>query len=364
MLPHLIDEFGWSRATVSVLVSVLLLTLGLLSPPVGRLCDRWGAQRVMFLSAPFLAAALALLGTIQSLWQLYAVYLLLSLAATGLHTVPVSTTIIRWFKHRRGAAMGLAMTGMSLGGFLVAPVAGFLNASLGWRTTFGIMGGAAGLVLLPLIALMVRSGPAPAQSPTPVEAMPTPGGNGLLRHPAFWLITVSFSLVSTSFVGVLTHQVLFLEDTGMNPVTAAGTLGLVAGMSAAGRPLSGYLSDRMSHMWVAGLTAVFQATGLLVLMASQTPPAVWAFAVIFGLGLGAAPVVRPLVLGDFFGSAAFGTNYGWMIMLTFLGSAAGAPFAGYIYDTTGSYMVAFTTFVLAYAASVLCLLLASRLRPS
>lgn len=260
--------------------------------------------------------------------------------------------------------MGLAMAGMSLGGFLVAPIAGFLNASLGWRITFGIMGGTAGLVLLPLIALMVRSAPSPAQLPTRGEAPHTPRGNSLLRHPAFWLVTASFALVGLSFVGILTHLVIFLEDSGMNPVTAAGTLGVVAGMSTLGRPLSGYLSDRVSHTWVAGLTAVLQGTGLLVLMLSQTPQAIWAFAVVFGLGLGAAPVVRPLLLGNFFGSGAFGTNYGWMMLFIFLGSAAGPPFAGYIYDTTGSYTVAFTTFILAYAASVPCLLLARRLRPS
>ncbi len=368
MLPHLIGEFGWSRAAVSSLASLFLITLALLSPPVGRLCDRWGARRVMLVSGPFLAVALIMLGTTQSLWQLYATYLLLSLAATGLHTVPVSTTITRWFVTHRGTAMGLALSGMSLGGFLVAPIAGFLNDSVGWRTTYFIMGGAAAVVLIPLILLVVRSSPAPSPSsfleettPWPVEVSPT---RSLLRHPAFWLATISFALISTAFNGTLTHFVAFLEDAGMSPVTASGMLGMVAGVGAIGKVLSGYLCDRISRLWVAGATAVLQALGLLVLMASQAPLALWVFAVLFGVALGFAPVVRPLVLGDFFGSAAFGTNYGWMIMVTFLGSAVGPPFAGYIYDTTESYTVAFMAFIAAYAASVVCLLLGRRLRPT
>ncbi|MDP6509593.1 MAG: MFS transporter [Dehalococcoidia bacterium] len=368
MLPHLIDEFGWSRTAVSGLASLFLITLALLSPPVGHLCDRWGARKIMLVSAPFMAIALLMLSTIQSLWQLYATYFLLSLAATGMHTVPVGTTITRWFVTHRGTAMGLAMSGMSLGGFLVAPIAGFLNDSVGWRITYGIIGVAAALVLVPLILLVVKSGPAPAHpssleetTRSPVELSPA---RNLLRHPAFWLVTISFALISTSFVGTLTHFVAFLKDSGMSSVTASGMLGIVAGMGAIGKVLSGYLSDRISRLWVAGATAVFQALGLLVVMASQAPLALWVFAVLFGVALGFAPVVRPLVLGDFFGSAAFGTNYGWMIMVTFLGSAVGPPFAGYIYDTTGSYTVAFTVFIAAYAASVACLLLGRRLRPT
>ncbi|MEE9202829.1 MAG: MFS transporter, partial [Dehalococcoidia bacterium] len=202
------------------------------------------------------------------------------------------------------------------------------------------------------------SHPAPRATPRALQ------GNRLLRQPAFWLVTISFTLVSGSFVGVLTHQVVFLKDSGMNQVTAAGTLGMVAGMGIAGKLLAGYLSDRLSRLWLAGLIAVLQAAGLLVLMSSQTQQAVWVFVMVFGLAVGAVPVMRPLLLSDFFGSDAFGANYGWMMLFSSLGAATGPPFAGYIYDTTGSYTGAFTTFVAAYVASVLCLVLARRLRPS
>lgn len=362
MLPQFIEDFGWSRTAVSGIASVLLLALGLLSPPVGRLCDRWGARRVMLLSAPFLAIALALLGTVHSLWQLYAIYVLLSVAATGLHTVPVSTVITRWFDHHRGAAMGLAMSGMSVGGFLVGPLAGYLNAALGWRATFVIMGAAAAVLLLLLTSLVIKSGPPPGQAPPPSGPAPqTLRASRLLRQPDFWLVTISFTLVSGSFVGVLTHLVAFMKDTGMDAVAAAGTLGLVAGIGIAGKLASGYLGDRMSRVWLSALVALLQAAGLVVVMVSYAPVAIWAFAVLFGLAVGAVAVVRPLVMVEFFGSDGFGANYGWMLLFSYLGSAAGPPFAGYIYDTTGSYSGAFTTFVLAYLASVVCLLLARRL---
>ena len=97
-------------------------------------------------------------------------------------------------------------------------------------------------------------------------------------------------------------------------------------------------------------------------MASHAPLAIWAFAVLFGLAVGGVAVVRPLVMVDFFGPGGFGANYGWMLLFSYLGSAAGPPFAGYIFDRTGSYNGAFITFLVAYLASVVCLLLARRLR--
>src|SRR3990167_6488848 len=138
--------YGWWVAVafcVIVFLSTgLRFTVGpFLKPVVGRLVDRFGSRLVVTIGALVLAGSLAATGQATTLWELYLFYGILAavgFAATG-HVV-ASAILVRWFVRRRGTVVGV-LSGASMAGmtFLV-PIAMWFILTVGWRTTYLLLG--------------------------------------------------------------------------------------------------------------------------------------------------------------------------------------------------------------------------------
>ena len=137
-----------------------------------------------------------------------------------------SALVANWFVKRRGMALGIATMGISLSGVIMAPIATYLIATVGWRNTFRIYGLLALLVIFPMVRLLVVSRPEDVglhpdnSSPTPIEPTivepapvpsapalqptPPPTGTGVLRDPNFWVIATVISLTFSPNSGTLT----------------------------------------------------------------------------------------------------------------------------------------------------------------
>src|SRR4030095_14159628 len=173
-LKPMVADLGVDRATFSLVIALGLFLYGAFMPWVGGLADRLGPRAVTSAGAFLLALSLGLggffprlvqlslwlLGFGQSRWRLALVYGVLAsigLAATG--PVVANAVVSRWFNRRRGMAVSLlgsaSMTGMSL----LVPVVAWLIETYGWRATYGIIGGAVLLGMLPLFLLVVRGNP-------------------------------------------------------------------------------------------------------------------------------------------------------------------------------------------------------------
>ncbi len=377
VLKPLTLEFGWSRTDVSWAVSLFSLAVGIFGPIVGRLCDRHGARSVMLTAFPFFAVGLCLFSQIQSLWHLHAAYIFISIGVAGLHTVSVSSTISKWFLKKQGTATGIAFAGISIGGLTQAPFAGILIARYGWRPTYIILAVFSCAVILPLLFKVVKNRPEDLgfrpDGTTPEKEraissrkVPEPDAfstkiTAIFKLPLFWLATAAFTLVNIAFIGVLTHQVAFFTDMGIVPSKAATALGYIAGFGIFGKVGAGYLGDKMSKVLVGVLFFTLEGLSVIFLLAQNTS-LLWPFVILFGISMGANAVIRPLVIAELFGSGLFGTIYGWVVFFSYIGLAIGAPFAGYIYDQSGSYQGAFIIFFIAYVAAVLTLLISIRFR--
>ncbi|MDY6916458.1 MAG: MFS transporter [Chloroflexota bacterium] len=139
-LPTLIDVLGASTTAVSAAVSVYLLVIGLTGPIVGRLTENYGPKLVLLVGGVIGAAGLMLLSLTSSLWHLYVLYAFVGLGLSAAGFIPASVAISHWFVKRRGLAMGISTTGMSIGAMLIAPLTGYLIESIGWRGAFLVLG--------------------------------------------------------------------------------------------------------------------------------------------------------------------------------------------------------------------------------
>jgi sugar phosphate permease len=371
-----LKEFGWSRSEVSLALSIYLLTYALSSPVVGRLTDRFGPRRLIGTGAVVGGLAFMLLGRTTALWQIYALYFIQGLAFSGCGLIPVNTALVNWFRLKRGTAMGIAMTGISLGAIIITPLGSMILTNHGWRAAYLFLGFLTwGLVLPPVLFVMkdrpeqmglfpdgrtpetgashdFRNSSTPGPSAISDISM-TPGQ--ALRSIHFWMISLSYLIIHIAFCSILTHEIVFLTDKGISVAVAAAGLGLTGGAGGAGKLFFGYFSDKSSPRIIAPLCAALQAIGMVFLLFTHSNTMVWVSAVIFGFCMGGHAAVIPLVVGYVFGVGSFGAIYGGISMGASIGTAMAPLLAGFAYETLGNYTILFLGCIIASLGSAVLL---------
>ncbi|MFC1932877.1 MFS transporter, partial [Chloroflexota bacterium] len=169
-----------------------------------------------------------------------------------------------------------------------------------------------------------------------------------LGTASFWLLLIAWSIRTMGMTSVVLHEVAYLTDLGISEVAAATALGMMVAISIPGRITFGWLGDRFDKRWVVIVTYVLQAIGVFILANVKTIDQVYIFLVVFGFGYGGAIPLFIAMRGEYFGRKAFATIQGIMQMFLVLPTVVGPIFAGWVYDTTGSYYNAFVLFAILY----------------
>jgi OFA family oxalate/formate antiporter-like MFS transporter len=358
----LLDEFGWSRASLAGAFAIYAFAYSVLGFPAGRLTDSWGPGWVIAVGGCFLGVAL----TVTQLWQPYVLYGLVAAIGMGTAYVPCHATVVKWFVERRGLAIGIASSGSSVGTIVLPPLAQGLVAAAGWRTAYIIVGLAV-FAILSVVALIMRRDPErvglhPDGSAARHQAPPEDDNAWPLRRagrtPAFWLLAAAFSATWLPVFIPLVHLVRFSQDLGFSPLVGASVISALGLGAVAGRLGMGAVSDRIGRRATVMIGMVMQSAAFVGFCSVQSLGALYATALMFGYSYGTISTLFPAIVVDFFGRARAGTLVG--VLFAVAGSMGGwGPWiAGAIYDATGSYTGAFLLSavlnLLAIALLLLC----------
>ena len=309
----------------------------------------------------------------ESLIHFYGAYMLITLGSGFGGWLALVAMVNNWFSRRRSFAMAMSMSGIHLGGLLVPLLAlaiehrGFDNAALG----IGILL----LVIIGPAAKVIRTRPediglTPDGDPetTSIDAS-TPDAESkvedgepeftarqAIKTPAFWMLTIAQVASSVSIVTLALHLVPKLTDTGMS-LSGAGTV--VTTYTIVALPalfVSGYYADRLPKTVMIAFFLFLQGAGILVIALFDSFLMAYVFAVFYGVGFGGRSPLSTAIRGDYFGRKAFATIMGMSQLPMNLAMIAAPLFAGYMFDTTGAYIVPFTTFAaLSFLGAVLML---------
>ena len=359
-------ELGWSRAQISGAYSVGLVLAGFLAFPIGRLIDRHGARWLMVAGSILGAVALLLLSRATELWQLYVLWSGGLGLAMALTLYPVTFTVVaNWFRRRRGSAMALLTVLGGLSSPIYIPAAGWLVAHLGWRHALVVLAVTALLIALPIHALLVRRRPEdlgllPDGAPGGDAAVPAVLHGDLLREAlrkrSFWTLTISNSLSSLAYSALLVHVVAFLIGHGYDPVVAASVLGITGIASLPGRFGLNLLSDRLGPQGLLAICTALQGISVFVLLIG-TPASVIAWVVIYGTTFGTISPLRASTNADHFGRQAYGAITATQGIPAAIFAGGGAVLAGILFDSFGSYGVAFAIVGACFLAAALFVVL-------
>ncbi|TMQ09522.1 MAG: MFS transporter [Deltaproteobacteria bacterium] len=362
-------DLGWSRATISLAVSLNLLLYGMAGPFCAALAERLGVRRMMTLAMMLLAAAILLATQMTAPWQLVVLWGLVVGAGTGMTANVLGAVVAtRWFGRRRGVVLGALTAATATGQLLFLPILARLAGGPGWRWAL-IVVGAAALVMVPLALLLIREYPADlglrAFGAAPDDPVPPRRvGNPITvafdvlgrasRTRDFWLLAGTFFICGASINGLIgTHFISACIDHGIPEVTAAGMLATMGIFDLFGTTGSGWLSDRIDSRWLLftyyglrGLSLIFLPRALL----EQSGLSV--FTVFYGLDWIATVPPTVKLSADAFGPRDAPIVFGWVLAAHQIGASTAALGAGIVRTSLGDYRYAFVS------SGMLCLVAA------
>jgi len=375
-VPPLQESMSWTRGQIMAGYTVFFVTMGLVSPLIGRIVDLHGARRVMSLGALIMGLGFALVSVMQHLYVLYAGYVLVGIGAAGFGSVPCSAVVSNWFRKNRGTAIGLMSSGIGAGGVVMPPVVNHFLETSGWRGAYFALAVIVWVSVIPLALLVVRTKPAElglcpdgaVQPPAGASAARGSTGEGMplklaVGTSAFWLIAISFVLSAFGRMGALQSQGPNLIDLGFPAATAALALSIIGFGSGVGKFIFGWLCDRTPLKVAGAIGMALQCAGVVVMLmvtADSPDVAIWTYSILLGLGAGSwLPIVSMLTSGSF-GLRHYGSIYGLISLMLNIGTAAGPLVAGLMFDAMGTYRAAFLVCAVLCAVAVPTVLLVRR----
>ncbi len=355
--PSFEREFGWSRTAISGAFSLARIESGLLGPMEGYVTDRVGPQRMIFIGLFLCVGGFLALSLVDSLPMLYAVIVLGIVLGSSLgYNMPISVLIAKVFRERRSLAFGIFRMGPGISGPMV-PLVGWMIGSWGWRTAAVISGCVLLAIGFPLACVIrkiytqeeagivsLESSEANSKDSPHSSIDPQFTLKQALRHRSFWLLSSAMGMRHLVTEGVSVHFVILLVDRGWSTEAASTLLGISALIGAPARIGMGWLGDLLDkRRLVMGLLLALSVSVLLMGYTAQA----FVFTtcmIIYSLAYGGLAALQEPIRADYFGTRAFATIQGMSRSVVTAGTFLGPIIAGFFYDVTKSYTIAFGVF--------------------
>lgn len=357
------EQFELSRATTSAIFSLYLILGCIFAFIGGWFLDKYGPKKTLFLLGIFTGLSFILSGQVTAAWQLFLTYSLLLALGAGAIWVATMPPVMKWFVRKRGLAVGIAMSGGGIGQAIIAPFATFLIVTISWRMAFTTLGGIALLLVLPLSQLLKRDpaeigsypdGVKPSETMASVEKSAESEtvnsdlqGRGLSLSQAFhtrsfWLITFYHVLLGICMMMIITHVIPYAIDMGFSAGAAALIISLIGAAHFVGNVLAGLISDRIGRKKTVVACAVLLALTVFSLIWASELWMLYLFAIVYGFVGGGIATSGTALIGDTMGMLNTGKILGALEIGWGIGAAMGPIIGGFIFDVTGSYVLAFS----------------------
>jgi MFS family permease len=360
-----LKTFGWSRTRLSFGYAVAAFSAGAAGPLIGWLVDRFDVRKVMVAGVAMVVCGYLALAHTHAYGQFVLINLGLGLGFVACTGIPASKVVANWFEARRGMAMGVMLSGASIGGAIFTPVMARVIAGHGWRVAYVVLAVLIGAITIPLLTVFLRSRPDVEAAPANAEREAAPTAPitlaGLeikeaLASRSLWLIALAQFITFSLWSGLGQHFVAYLVSIGYTPQFSSQMLGLFYLITTGGTLLSGPISDRISARYAFALTSILSALSMLLMLGSRQIAALAAYVAVGGMMCGASGVLMPLLILEALGMKRYGALMGISGIFGTLGFAAGPVVTGRIFDLTGSYAGALWMFAAAMVGCALAAL--------
>ena len=341
-------SFGWASTFRSISSAAT-------SPIIGRLLDQYGARWILAASTIITALCMACLAYIQEAWHLMVLFSVMGLVGmSGPGALITSVPPSKWFVRNRGKALAFTAVGISLGALIFVPLTQIFIDRYTWNTAWVILAIVGVMIVVPLSVIFGRR--------QPEDMGLLPDGDcfsGMeaedfneefswtlsqaIKTKSMWFLTIAFSILTLGILPLALHRIPAFMDRGLDPTLVSLATAFDAVCAGAGSFGGGMLVRHLKPKFI-GASAFL----MLALASSMSRYAYgfwlmfWSMA-IFGLGIGINSFTQNYIWADYFGRANLGSIRGFVMPITLFVGSFGAPAAGYVVDSTGSYDPAWWT---------------------
>ena len=360
-----LEDFRWTRSDVSLAYSASQLVGGASSPLVGTLVDRLGPRRLVLIGGVLLAVGLLGSAYATALWQIVVLYgFVMTIGANCLGLVVFVPLLSRWFAQRRGMAISVVQSANGFSRAASAPLVQLLITAVGWSRAYLTQAALMAVLIVPLACLFRGT------DPRPVDGGPARGSleagraeaparepdrnwtvHDAIRTRHFWLLCIVYFCTGLGSFLVSLHQLAFAVDVGFDKIYAATVLGMGSLLAIVGTIFTGTISDYIGRERSAIVAYGVSIVGVICALCISGPQQrwlLWLHACFFGLTWGARGPAITAKTADLFPGRNLGAILGVITIGAGIGSAAGSWGAGWIFDVTGSYRVAFLLSIASY----------------
>ena len=379
------QEFSWSTSTVSSIFSVFLISHSVFGLATGYLQDRLGPRIVIPIGAVFLSFSLVLTSRSESLWDFQIAYGIFAGSGTSMMGyISHSAFLPRWFEKKRGLAVGIATAGIGLGMLAIVPLSERIIFLYGWRNAYLLFGIVILIIIGPLNLVIGRKSPNEVGQFMGEEAADKKSKKhsttfrvmkvvdekwaaiewdvmSAVRTSRFWYLLFSFFFISFCVQGVMLHAVSAMVDCNVDQLKAAYYLGIAGITGSAGKIIFGYCSDIIGREYSKLISDCIAVLGIIVLIHVSFNPEILGitYALLFGLGYGAAAPLIPTISADIFMGNKFGMIFSIIALGGGIGGATGTYVSGLLRDFTKNYSMSLWVCCLALAISCALVFLAA-----
>jgi MFS family permease len=299
LLPAMRHDLGWSRTQITGAFSLALLVSALAGLLVGPLLDRRSPRLLMTGGA--LAAALLVVGwsRVQTLAELYLVFVGLGATMATLLYEPVFIVITKWF----GSSLRAALTAVTIVGasasLIFSPLTERLESALGWRAALLVLAAILGATALPVHALVLRPSP-------PVEQTARGTPRQVFGDTPFWLFAAALTVATFASYAIVVHLVSLLIQSGRTAAFAAFVAGLLGIGQLPGRLAFGFVAKRFGAVALPAVVFGLGASSLALLAVAREPWTAIVFALGYGASNGMATLLRATLVADLWGRGSYG----------------------------------------------------------
>lgn len=349
-------EFQPSRMVLMLAMTILSGASALLSPLLGGLMDRVPLKLLTTIGAILLVLGYFALSFVGSMNQVLVVFgVLIAPANVLLGPVAVTVLLSRWFLRKRGAAIGIAIAGLGVGGFLFPPLVQLLLNLFDWRTAMQLLALILGALLLPAVVLIVERPESLGLHPDgdsaeqvaarPAQPTELPSRLTILANRNFWVVTLFVTIVASGLKGMVTNLVPLATDAGIGANAAALLISIYSGCAMLGKLSFVGLADRLSPRTIAALSLGGFALGNLGMGLATGP--YWQFAAsvaTIGYLGGFMLPLQSFLLPRILGQHVVGRVGGLMSLISLIALLTTPPLFGHVHDVTHSYAAVFLAF--------------------
>jgi MFS family permease len=343
-----INDFGWTRSTVSGMYSMGTLMAGMTMGVMGGLFDKYGHRKMGTAVAILFGFALIYMSTISTVPMLLLGFFLIRLLGQGGMSLIGTTLVPQWFIKKRGRAISIVSVFGALSLATLPPINTWIIQNFSWQTGWRAWAIVTWLVVAPTIYFFIRTRPEDVGLSPDNEAQVMVDGTGVfeevswtlkeaMRTRAFWMILYSVIVPSAIITGCIFHQISILGQAGLSP----GNVALISGVTSIIRlPLilvAGQLADRIQLRYLLAASQGVLFVMLAALYVANSVPLVMVYGVLMGTQMALQGLVMGVIWPDYYGRKHLSTIRGTTMMAGVIGSALGPLPFGFAYDVFGGY---------------------------